>query len=200
MERLAAASFLMMPGIPYIRTVVRTVAESINLVGRNLQHVGGVSSRTCQIEVDVVTGEIARAVLGIQKGETITHEIFTVRTVTALKGVDERPHLAVHLLRGGQDVLQLAALVIGTVAPVARLLHVQHVQDTAGGKYTAKSLRLCLQVSVQVGQNEVPKPAVTAFKGIFPGLGIISVAVGGVVIHQETVVAFSRSGYHRRSR
>ena len=186
--------FLDDAGIPYIRAVVRTVAESINLVGRNLQHVGGVSSRTCQIEVDVVTGEIARAVLGIQKGETITHEIFTVRTVTALKGVDERPHLAVHLLRGGQDVLQLAALVIGTVAPVARLLHVQHVQDTAGGKYTAKSLRLCLQVSVQVGQNEVPKPAVTAFKGIFPGLGVISVAVGGVVIHQETVVTFSHLG------
>ena len=44
--------------------------------------------------------------------------------------------------------------------------------DTAGGKYTAKSLRLCLQVSVQVGQNEVPKPAVTAFKGIFPEMCI----------------------------
>ena len=55
--------FLDDAGIPYIRAVVRTVAESINLVGRNLQHVGGVSSRTCQIEVDVVTGEIARAVL-----------------------------------------------------------------------------------------------------------------------------------------
>ena len=113
-------------GIGYVRAVVRAVTEGVNLARRNLHHVGGIGGGTGHIKVDVVTREIARAVFGVQKGETVPHEITAVRRVASLKGVDERPFLAVNLLHVRADVFQVTALVVRTVAPVTRLFHVKH--------------------------------------------------------------------------
>ena len=98
-----------------VRAVVRAVAEGIGLGGGHLQGVGGIVCRAAQVQVDVVTREVARAILRVQQREAVLDEVLPVRTVAALQGVDERPYLAVHLLHGRGDIFQVAGLIESTV-------------------------------------------------------------------------------------
>ena len=178
-------------GIGYVRAVVRAVTEGVNLARRNLHHVGGIGGGTGHVKVDVVTREIARAVFGVQKGETVPHEITAVRGVAALEGVDERPFLAVNLLHVRADVFQVAALVVRTVAPVARLFHVKHRQHAVDRHFRTVSGGAGFQFVLKVGQDKVPKPALAALEGVFPGFRVPRVTVERVVVGKETVVSLT---------
>ena len=177
-----------------IGAVVRAVTEGVHLARRDLHHVGGIGGGTGHVKVDVVTREVARAVFGVQEGETVLHEVTAVRGVASLQGVDERPFLAVNLFHVRADILQVAALVVRTVAPVTRLLDVKHRQHALDRHFRAVSGGAGFQLVLQVGQDKVPKPAVAALEGVFPRLRVPRVTVDRVVVGKETVVPLGKLG------
>ena len=181
-------------GTPDIGAVVRAVTEGVHLARRDLHHVGGIGRGTGHIQVDVVTREVARAVFGIQKGKTVLHEVTAVRRVASLEGVDKRPLFAVNLFHVRADILQVTALVVRPVAPVARLFHVKHRQHALDRHFRAVSGGAGFQLVLQVGQHEVPKPAIAALEGVFPGLRVPRVTVDRVVVGKETVVPLGKLG------
>ncbi len=145
-------------GVGDVGAVVGAVAEGVWLVGGDPQGIGGISCGTRHVEVDVVGGEVARAVLGVEKGEAVSDEVGAVAPVAALQGVNERPHLAVHHPRGRGDIFQVAGLVEGTVAPVAALLVIEHRQHALVGHYGTEGSGATLEVVLKVGEDEVPQP------------------------------------------
>ncbi len=113
-------------GVGEVRGVVGAVAESVWLVGGDAQGIGRISRGSGHVQVDIIGCVIARAVLGVEQGEAVPYEVSAVASVAALKGVNKRPHLAVHLPCGRSDVFQVSALIEGPVAPVAALLVIEH--------------------------------------------------------------------------
>ena len=178
-------------GVGDVGAVVGAVPVGVGLVGRDPHGVGGVASCPGEVEVYVVGGEVARAVFGVEKGESVPDEVGAVALVAALQGVDEGPHLAVHDPRGRGDVFQVAALVEGAVAPVAALLVVEHRQHALDGHHGAVVGGAASEVVLEVGQHEVPQHAVEALHRVFAGLGIPCVAHGGVEVDKEAVVALA---------
>ena len=175
-----------------VRAVVRAVAEGVGLGGGHLQGVGGIGRRAAQVQVDVVAREVARAVLRVQQREAVLDEVLTVRTVAALQGVDERPHLAVHLLHRRGDVFQVAGLVESPVRPVAALLVVEHGQYTLVGHHGPEAGGTPFEIVLKVGEYQVPQPRVVTLEGVLARLRVVGVAVGGVRVHEEAVVALAK--------
>ncbi len=174
-----------------VRAVVRAVAECVNLAGGYPERIRRVRVCPGHIEVNVVRGKAARAVLRIEQGEAVSDEIGQERLVVALQGIDERPLLAVGVHHSRADVFQVAALVVGPVAPVAHLLHGEHGQHALWCHLRAVVGCTAFQVVAEVGQYEVPKPALPALEGVLACLRVPCVPVEGVVVGKEAVVALA---------
>ena len=177
-----------------IRRVISTVAESVWLIGGDAYTVGRISLRTGHVEVDVVRGKVACAIPGIEQGAPVYYKEGAVASVVSLQGVDKRPHLAVHLPGSRGDIFQVAGLVECPVTPVAALLIVEHGEDAFVGHHGAEVGGASLKVVLEVGENEVPQPRVVSLESVFACLGIPCVAVGGIAIDQEAVVALAELG------
>ena len=175
-----------------IGAVVCAVTEGVGLRGRDFQGVGRIVSRTGEVQVDVITREVARTVFRIQQREAVLDEVLAVRPVGTLQRVDERPHLTVHLLHGRGDVLQVARLVEGTVRPVAALFVVQHRKHPLVRHHGPEVRRAPFQIVLQVTQHQVPEPRVVPLEGVLRRFRVVGIPVRRVAVHQEAVVALAK--------
>ena len=98
---------------------------------------------------------------------------------------------AVHLPGSRGDIFQVAGLIECPVTPVAALLFIQHSEDALVCHDSAEVSRTSLEVIFKVGEHKVPQPRVVSLESVFARLSVPCVAVSGIEIHEEAVIALA---------
>jgi len=187
------AALLSPPACLQVRGVVRAVAEVVQVARRHRDGIGRGVRRAAHVHVDVVRQEVARPVLRVEQREAVPDEPVAECLLVALQRIDvgvfHQFALHHHALCLGLDVLQLAALVVGTSAPVALLLPVEHLAGTLLRQVGAHLPGHRHDLLLQVSQHQAPQPRVVPLEGILRLLRVPGLPRHVVEVGQHGVVA-----------
>ena len=184
-----------------VASVLGVPVEIVGGVGKDPDGTGCVAGLSRKVHLHVVALVGVAAVLGVQQGEAVQDGVHPVAVVRAVQRVDERvfhPRLRHsvlhhrHTLRRWEDVLELAALVVGSLAPVPHLFLVEHTQHHLVGQDVPHGLGRRLQLFLEVGQYQAPQPRVVSLEAVFALVAVPCVTAQRIKVGKERVVSLAQ--------
>ena len=178
--------------------VVRAVAEVVEFARLHHDGVGRFRSLAAHIHVYVVREIVARLILRVEQGEAVLDEPVAECLLVTLQRIDigvlHDAGLRRHTLGLGLDILNFAALVVGSAAPVALLLLIEHLVHLFLGQFLSHRRGHRLDLILEVGQYQAPQPRVVALKGVFVLVAVPRLSRHVVQVCQHRVVAVAYLG------
>ena len=176
--------------------VVRAPAKVVGLEAHYTYRVGRIVSRPRHVCVDVVAQVLPAAVLGVQQRKAVLNGEMAVRLSCTLQGVHKavtgKLALLHNTLQLGDDVGEVAALVVCPLAPVALLLLVEHRVHPCVCQVSAHRSGNSAQLAAHIGQHQVPQPAAVSLEGVFVSVNVPRRARQQVVVGKVAVVSVAQ--------
>ena len=142
--------------------IVCAISEVVLLVGFYDNGVRSRFCRPCHIHVDVVAQIVASLVLRIKQGEPVMDKPVAECLLVTLQRINiwvlHQLPIDIHAFCLRLDVLDFAALVIGSSAPVPLLLHVEHFVHLLLRQFRAHRCGHLLDFALKVCQHQAPQP------------------------------------------